>query len=319
MAPPLGPGSPGAGPRLPAGHVAGSPRHDDAAEVATLLAAYELAHEGAATTTAEGLVREWAGADLAADSVLVRGPDGRAVALLDTVPSRAQLLSAYAFVAPGVAEADAIAAYLAGWAEARASRLAAGAPVTLRNYVPAGDATLAGLLAGRGYGLARTVYRMEAELAAPPPVPAWPAGVGVRDYRGAADEPAAYEAFELGSTGMWGRPGNTFEQWLGHVAGMAGEVRLAEAAGEVVGVSIVRAAADAGGAGLVRSLRVVPAWRRRGLGAALLAEAFRACFAAGRRRVALTVDGAATTGAPELYLRAGMRVTRRYLVLERSL
>ncbi len=303
----------------PAGYSAAPPRLGDVAEAAALVAAYELAHEGVAHTTAETLADDWAGADLDANSLLVRGPDGEAVALLDTVPSRAELLLTYAFVAPGVAESGALSAYLAAAAEERALRLSGGGRVTVRNYLPAGDQALAASLAERGYANVRSIYRMEAELSAPPAPPSWPDGVSVRDYRGGEDEPAAYEAFELGSVGMWGRPGNTFEQWSSLVSGLRGEMRLALADGGIVGMSITRVPRAAGGAGLVQSLRVVPEWRRRRLGAALLADAFQACYAAGKRRVTLTVDAASSTGAPELYLRAGMRVTQSYPVFERAL
>ncbi len=303
----------------PAGHIAAPPRLDDLAEAATVVAAYELAHEGVAHTTAETLAGDWAGADLDANSLMVRGPGGKAAALLDTVPSRAELLLTYAFVAPGAAESDALSAYLAAAAEERALRLSGGGRVTVRNYLPVGDQALAASLAERGYENVRSIYRMETELSAPPAAPAWPDGVSVRDYRGGEDEPAAYEAFELGSVGMWGRPGNTFEQWSAHVSGLRSEMRLALAGGEIVGMSIMRVPRAAGGSGHVQSLRVVPEWRRRGLGAALLADAFQACYALGKRRVALTVDAASSTGAPDLYLRAGMRVTQRYLVFEKAL
>jgi len=119
---------------------------------------------------------------------------------------------------------------------------------------------------------------------------------------------------------MWGRPGNTFEQWSAHVgAQQPGAMRLAVAAGQIVGASIVWVAPGGEGSGVVESLRVVPDWRRRGLGAALLADALAAGYAAGMRRMSLTVDASSTTGAPELYARAGMRMTQSYLVLERAL
>lgn len=285
-----------------------------------MLAAYEVAHQGVASTGLDALLADWASVDLADDSVIVRGPTGALVALCDVVPSRRELLMTYAYVMPGEVEADAVTAYLAWAAEERARALAQGGRVVVRNYLPAEDEALAARLAERGYRQVRTIYRLAIDLAAPPPAPAWPVGVSVRAYAGAADEPAAYEAFELGSTGMWGRPGNTFEQWSAHVgAQQPGAMRLAVAAGQIVGASIVWVAPGGEGSGVVESLRVVPDWRRRGLGAALLADALAAGYAAGMRRMSLTVDASSTTGAPELYARAGMRMTQSYLVLEREL
>ena len=49
--------------------------------------------------------------------------------------------------------------------------------------------------------------------------------------------------------------------------------------------------------GWIGTLGVRPAWRRRGLGEALLRAAFAELFARGRRRVGLGVDTENVTGA----------------------
>lgn len=204
----------------PAGFVARPARPSDAAAVARVIAADEERHRGRATTTAEQVTADWAGADLEQDSVVVEDAQGRVVAVGDAVPNRAELLLAYGYVDP-TRSGEGLGAYLVGFFEARARRLAAGAgapapdapPVRVRHYLPEANAGARRLLEGRGYAFVRAVLGMERELEGPLPAPAWPAGVSVRDYRGGADEPAVYEAFELGSSGMWGRPGNDFEQW----------------------------------------------------------------------------------------------------------
>lgn len=182
-----------------------------------------------------------------------------------------------------------------------------------------------------------------------------PDGVLLRTYRGEDDEPAAHAAHEAGSLDMNGRSPNTFEQWLTWVGTKDPElIFLAEAEGGAIvgdliasvrvpdtdapgsgasGAAMLGAAwPDAGGPaavgsgqadgprrmGHVDSLRVVREWRRRGVGSALLAHAFAALRARGATAVALTVDAASPTGAPGLYLAAGMRVARRYLVMERT-
>ena len=53
------------------------------------------------------------------------------------------------------------------------------------------------------------------------------------------------------------------------------------------------------------------AWRRRGIGEALLRLAFCELYARGRRRVGLGVDAENTTGATRLYERVGMEVAWR--------
>ena len=66
-------------------------------------------------------------------------------------------------------------------------------------------------------------------------------------------------------------------------------------------------------------LAVSPAYRRHGLGEALLRSAFRALWQGGHTRVGLEVDSENETGATRLYERAGMAVTRRYATYEKRL
>ena len=63
--------------------------------------------------------------------------------------------------------------------------------------------------------------------------------------------------------------------------------------------------------GFVNGLAVRPAWRRRGLGLALLRQAFTWFWERGERRVGLGVDTANPTDASRLYERAGMRAVWR--------
>jgi ribosomal protein S18 acetylase RimI-like enzyme len=64
--------------------------------------------------------------------------------------------------------------------------------------------------------------------------------------------------------------------------------------------------------GWVGTLGVRPAWRRRGLGEALLRAAFAELYARGRRRVGLGVDTENVSGALRLYERVGMRPLLRH-------
>jgi ribosomal protein S18 acetylase RimI-like enzyme len=59
--------------------------------------------------------------------------------------------------------------------------------------------------------------------------------------------------------------------------------------------------------GFVKDLAVAPAWRRRGLGEALLRHAFRVFAQRGLSEVSLKVDADNPTGAVRLYERVGMR------------
>jgi mycothiol synthase len=71
--------------------------------------------------------------------------------------------------------------------------------------------------------------------------------------------------------------------------------------------------------GWVRGLGVRRPWRGRGLGLALLQQAFAAFYGRGLRTVGLGVDAQSPTGATRLYERAGMHVTERYDTMEKIL
>ena len=74
----------------------------------------------------------------------------------------------------------------------------------------------------------------------------------------------------------------------------------------------------ANGRGQVSALGVREAWRRRGIGAALLRAAFARFRDRGVADVRLNVDRTNAKGA-HLYERAGMRLRRRWLVVAKAI
>ena len=92
--------------------------------------------------------------------------------------------------------------------------------------------------------------------------------------------------------------------------------RIAWDGDEIAGYAAASVADDGG---TVADLAVRKPWRGRGLGLALLLEEFRALAARGVTVVRLFVDAQNATGAVALYERAGMRVARRFEVLEKKL
>ena len=84
-------------------------------------------------------------------------------------------------------------------------------------------------------------------------------------------------------------------------------ITVAWAGDEVVGLAL-GFPKTMGDWGWIRNLGVRAAWRRRGLGLALLHESFRRFHETGETTVALGVDSENPTGATRLYERAGMRV-----------
>jgi mycothiol synthase len=102
-----------------------------------------------------------------------------------------------------------------------------------------------------------------------------------------------------------------YDEWREHVFGRTGfnpsHVPVVWAADEVVAFSRNNAKRN-GDWGFIGTLGVRPAWRKKGIGLALLHESFRRFRATDETTVALGVDVENPTGATRLYGRAGMRV-----------
>jgi ribosomal protein S18 acetylase RimI-like enzyme len=118
---------------------------------------------------------------------------------------------------------------------------------------------------------------------------------------------------------MWDRPRGTYENWVAFTSRADPSLLfLAEdtGTGEIAGVCACNLAA---GVGEVSGLRVRSAWRRRGLGLALLRHAFGEFYRRGARTARLSVDADSPNSAPRLYERAGMRITESYTVHQKEL
>jgi ribosomal protein S18 acetylase RimI-like enzyme len=93
---------------------------------------------------------------------------------------------------------------------------------------------------------------------------------------------------------------------------------LAEAGDDLAGIVLARPNESEPGLGWIRILGVVPEYRRRGLGEALLRHTFAEFARRGFEAVGLGVDAENPTGAVRLYERAGMHVARTSLLFEKS-
>jgi len=161
------------------------------------------------------------------------------------------------------------------------------------------------LLERHDYAAVRFFMRMVADLDASPPPPVWPDGITVRSWESAADDRPAYLALEEAfrdhwghvpaDFGAWSRKGDRFDPGLWFFA-FDGAVIV----GALVGWHSL-------GAGWVDQLGVRRPWRTRGLGLALLRQAFAEFYRRGWTRGWLDVDAESETGATRLYERAGMR------------
>ena len=73
------------------------------------------------------------------------------------------------------------------------------------------------------------------------------------------------------------------------------------------------------GAAWIARLFTLREWRRRGIGEALLHEAFGTFWRDGKRTISLGVDAESDTGAQRLYERVGMHVHWGAIIFEKVL
>jgi len=134
---------------------------------------------------------------------------------------------------------------------------------------------------------------------------------------------ALYEAFR----DHWGSLPETYEQYRDRILhlferpSVSPALSLAALDGEEVVAATISSKGMPGDPlqGWIHLLGVRRAWRRRGVGEALLRRSFAVFRAAGLASAGLNVDAESLTGATRLYERVGMRVTRRNLTYELEL
>jgi mycothiol synthase len=179
--------------------------------------------------------------------------------------------------------------------------------------VPHGHA-LAEVVAARGYEPWRFSYTMEIELSEPPPAPV-PDGIELRPYDGGEAElvrAALNEAFA--DDPLWGGlDAESFAEFYLGARGFDPSLwLLAWDGGSLAGCSLAYPLrGHDSGLGWIGTLAVLPPWRRRGIGRALLLSSFAALYDRGLRRVGLGVDSQNATGALRLYEGVGMRKVRQ--------
>lgn len=241
--------------------------------------------------------------------------DGRLVGYVDVDPNKADppLWWCDLKLAPDV-DADSITTELIGWLD---ERVDAG---RLRVWASATDARVVGAVERLGFAPVRHSYRMEIDLTEGEREPVWPDGISVRTLADGGER-RVYEGFSEVWQDTSDPPDETFEEWS-HWLLRAETFEpslwfLALAGDELAGFAVCRKDTNDPAAGHVELLGVRRPWRKQGLGHALLLHSFQAFRRRGWTRGTLGVDASSPTGATRLYERAGMRVYRDTLFLER--
>src|SRR3954468_9954022 len=294
----------------PDGFTARGATLEDADAVAELILAVEPVEP---ITGAE--VRDWwRGQDVERDVRLVHAPDGRLAAFGD-VSQRADAASVEGYVHPE-RHGSGLGAYIVGWGEERARELGFAKG---RNAVLSTAGSARELLPSRGYRTVRHYYVMKIEVGDDVPEPEWPPGVELRTFA-PGDERELYEADREAFAEDWGRPERPFDEWWSKFGGAESfDPDLTFLTWDGDGLAGYAICGLAFGGGVLNLLGVRRAWRRRGLGLALLRHSFRELRARGVDVVSLGVDASNPTGAPRLYERAGMRVLFQTDVYEKEL
>lgn len=263
--------------------------------------------------------------DPARDSWLVTDPDGTAVAWsILANPSGVGREWVDVLVDPDRG-ADLRAPLLARLLERVAERAAErGLPaLTARTGVYAPETRWAGELAEAGFTRIKRYIRMSRTFADLPAEPAPPPGVTVRPLR-ADDENDLRLFHRIYDTAFRDTPDHDpldFERWrdlLPSYGKVWDEWLLAEVDGEPAGALQSSDQALDQDLGWVRTLSVLPAYRRRGVGAALLRRAFAIYAAKGRTGAGLGVDLANPTAPVTLYRSVGLVEERWTDMYERS-
>ncbi len=279
-----------------------APVPDDAAAVAALLAARDVADLGRSDHNLRGVRGDWAAAgfDLAADAIVAERDDGRIVgyvALRDDWTLAA--------VAPEC-ERQGIGARLLRWAELRERERTRGR-THHRQTIAAANQRGAGLLTANGYEYERSYFRMVRTLPAPAPS-APPPGVTLRALDPARDAEALHAVDAAGFAGVPDYRAETLAAFRAEhldIENLDLEVSAVAAEGESVAGFLVARRWSHEPAVYVELLAVDPARQRRGIGRALVTNAFARAADAGLAEVSL---GVASDNPPALalYERLGM-------------
>jgi mycothiol synthase len=287
----------------------------DAAAVAELVEALESSLYGQSTFTQADLEADWLDLDPERDARVVRAGDR--IVGYGVVHGRGELWRVEGYVHSD-ALGRGIGRLIATELEEDAARSGAR---KVHNSVLELDSAARGLLESLGYTAVRVFREMRIELEAPPPAPEWPEGLRVVPFEPEHDAPEFHAAHEEAFADTWDHLPRDFDSWSKvHFGSERFDPTLwcvVRAGDEIAGGTIC--VGDTYGGGFVHALFTRRPWRKRGVGAALLRDAFSRFWERGEHSIGLGVDAASESGAFRLYERAGMAPAIGWVVYEKEL
>ncbi len=312
---------------VPSGFTLRAPHSEDAQGVVELIRATDLLFDGESDASLDEINERWEDEnfDLNQDAwVVVEDATGRVVGYEEVYNRyRHARLEGDGYVHPDTRGLGIGTALLRRMELRACEHIPLAQPdlqVSLRNGVTLRDPVSLELHTSEGYRPLRYFWSMRIELDAPPPAPEWPAGLELRPFQAGVQDYALYEALEEAFRDHWGFTPEEYGHWRRrHVESEDFDPSLIFVCwegDEIAGVAYCRSKPEYG---WVKHLAVRRAWRRRGLGLALLQHAFGEFYRRGLTGVGLGVDADNPTGATRLYERAGMYIKAQYAAYEKIL
>jgi len=286
----------------------------DAAAVTEVIVAVESSFYGPSTFSQADLEDEWSDLDLANTRVVREGDH---IVGCGAAYPRGELWRIEACVHPD-ALGRGIGKLIATELEQHSVRSGAR---RIQNSVLEPDAAARRLLESLGYRAVRVFREMRIELDEPPPAPEWPAGLHVVPFDPKEHAVEFHAAHQEAFADHWDYVPRDFESWSkGHLGSERFDPTLwcVVRDGEEIAAGTI-CTADTYGGGWIGVLFTRRPWRRQGVGAALLHDAFGRFWERGERSIGLGVDAESETGAFRLYERAGMVPALGWITYEKVL
>ena len=292
-----------------------APLPGDAAAVAELVIAYEQSLYGNTDYSLSDLEAEWETLDLAHDAVVLL--DGERIVAFGSLDDRGELWRIEGYVQPedrGRGFGAELVATLEATAASRGAR-------RIQTSVAEPDEAGHRLLVGRSYRRVRVFRELRIGLDAAPEPSEWPEGVVPDDFDLVRDAAAFHAAEQEAFADHWEFRPRDLARWRAlHVETERFDPslwRLVRAGDEVVAGAIC--VADRYGGGWVAVLFTRRSWRARGVGRALLLDAFAKFRDRGEPSAGLGVDAENKTGAFQLYESVGMQPVMGWVLHEKQL
>jgi len=288
---------------------------NDAAAVAEVVSAYESSLYGLTTFSQADLEDEWSSLDLERDVRVVR--IGDRIVGYALVRDRGERWRVEGCVHPD-AFGRGIGNLIATGLEVDATQDGAR---RIQNSTYEADSAARGLLESLGYSPVRVFRELRIELEEQPAAPEWPEGLRVVPFDPEHDAREFHAAHQEAFADNWDYTPREFEPWSNfHLDSERFDPTLwcVVRAGDEIAAGTICLGESYGG-GWVHVLFTRRPWRRQGVGAALLADAFKRFWERGEHSVGLSVDAANDSGAFRVYERAGMTPVMGWVTYEKEL